>query len=289
MTSICLAMCLLAPAQGARERYAKPELLVEPAELKKPEVAKRFVILDARGADEYRAGHVAGAVRVEAGKWADLFQNGADPAGWSKRIGAVGIDGKKPVVIYDDDRSRTAARMWWVLRYWGVGDVRILNGGWNGWKAAGGAVEKGVNKPKPVEPTLTAQAGRLATREQITEGLKKGGFGQLLDARSKDEFCGEAMTAKRNGAMPGARHLEWTQTIDRKTGRFKSAAELTRLFKDAGIDPEKPATTYCQSGGRAAVVAFVVELYSGKAARNYYRSWAEWGNHPDTPIEKPKK
>jgi thiosulfate/3-mercaptopyruvate sulfurtransferase len=64
---------------------------------------------------------------------------------------------------------------------------------------------------------------------------------------------------------------------------------LTKLFRDAGIDPARPATTYCQSGGRAAVLAFVVELMGGKEVRNYYRSWSEWGNADDTPIEKPKK
>ena len=94
--------------------------------------------------------------------------------------------------------------------------------------------------------------------------------------------------AKRGGAIPGARHLEWSDAIDAKTHRFKSAYELSKLLQDAGIDPSKPCTTYCQSGGRAAVMAFTLELMGGKDVRNYYKSWAEWGNAADTPIEKPK-
>ena len=68
--------------------------------------------------------------------------------------------------------------------------------------------------------------------------------------------------AKRAGAIPGARHLEWSDLLDKRTGKFKPAPELEKLFADAGIDPKKPATTYCQSGGRASVMAFGLELIS---------------------------
>jgi thiosulfate/3-mercaptopyruvate sulfurtransferase len=278
MTLPCVALLLLAPAG-----YARPELLLEPAELAKPEVAKKFVILDARNREAYRAGHVPGAVWVDVSGWAKAFAAGQDPAEWAKRVGALGIDAGTPVVVSDAKRGNDAARVWWILRYWGVKDVRLLNGGWPGWAG----VEKGEGKPKPVEAKLTAHPERLATKKQILEGLKRGTYGQILDARSEREYCGTATTAKRNGAIPGAKHLEWSDTVD-KNGKFKSAEELTRLFTAAGIDPRKPATTYCQSGGRAAVLAFAVELMGGREVRNYYRSWAEWGNDKETPVVKPK-
>ena len=139
------------------------------------------------------------------------------------------------------------------------------------------------------EPDLKAESKRLASKDDLLKELEKKSLGQLIDARTKDEHCGESKTAKRNGAIPGSKHLEWSDTVEKKTGRFKSAAELTKLFEDAGIDPSKPATTYCQSGGRASVMAFVLELMSGKEARNYYHSWAEWGNDSDTPVVKPRK
>ncbi len=109
-----------------------------------------------------------------------------------------------------------------------------------------------------------------------------------MDARSAQEYCGTLETAKRNGAIPGATHLEWSDTVD-PTGRFKSPKELTQLLRRAGIDPVRPTITYCQSGGRAAVMAFVLELMGGKDVRNYYRSWGEWGNAEDTPVSRPKK
>ncbi len=106
--------------------------------------------------------------------------------------------------------------------------------------------------------------------------------------RSESEYCGEANTAKRNGAIPGAVHKEWTEVIDKKTQRFKSPEALAKLFKEAGVDLDRSSVTYCQSGGRAAVMAFTLELMGVKSVRNYYRSWSEWGNEEDTPVEKPR-
>ena len=273
----CLIVLLAQPS------YPRPELLAEPADLK---TAKGAVLLDVRPRSQYLDGHVPGAVWVDVAGWSKAFGEGKDTQGWSKRIGALGIDMDTPVVVYDDSQSREAARVWWIMRYWGLKGARLLNGGWKGYMASGGSLEKEEASPKAKTVLLKPQANRLVTKDQLLRAVKEKPF-QILDARSSDEFCGAANTAKRNGAVPGATHLEWTQTLDRKTGRFRSAEELTRLFKEAGIDPAKPATSYCQSGGRAAVLAFALELMGNKDVRNYYRSWAEWGNADDTPIVKP--
>jgi thiosulfate/3-mercaptopyruvate sulfurtransferase len=292
MLSLVCSLVMILPTRGDSEKttkgYPRPELLMEAAELAKPEAARKWIVLDARGRDKYREGHVLGAVWVDAITWARQFGEGKDRDAWAKRIGNLGINRDAHVVIYDDTLNKDAARVWWILRYWGVADVRLLNGGWNAWKAAGGNVEKQEHKPQPVEADLAPRSERLATKSQLLEALQ-GKTPQILDARSIGEYCGTEETAKRNGSIPGAKHLEWSDTLDKKTGRFKSPEELTRLFKEAGIDPNQPATTYCQSGGRAAVLAFVLELMGGKDVRNYYRSWAEWGNDPNVPIVKPKK
>ena len=70
---------------------------------------------------------------------------------------------------------------------------------------------------------------------------------------------------------------------------FKSAQELQKVFKKADIDLTKPSVAHCQSGGRSSVMVFAMELMGASDVRNYYRSWAEWGNADDTPIELPKK
>jgi thiosulfate/3-mercaptopyruvate sulfurtransferase len=190
--------------------------------------------------------------------------------------------------VYGDDLRETA-RVWWTLRYWGIPDVRILNGGFTGWRVAGGKVTRSYDKGDFLgkKPKLSARADRLVTKDQLLEALKKNRF-LIADARSANEYCGKAKKAKKNGAIPGAKHLEWSDLIDKKTQRFKSPAELARLMKRAGIDLKKSTVTYCQSGGRASVLAFALELMGAKDVRNYYRSWAEWGNAEDTPVEKAK-
>jgi thiosulfate/3-mercaptopyruvate sulfurtransferase len=290
LMSLALAsLVLLVPSAEKPTGYARPELLVEPAELQKV-AAKGVRVLDARGKGKYLDGHFPGAVWVDATTWARSFGEGGDQPGWEKRIGALGLTAETPVAIYDDSQSKDAARMWWILRYWGFKDVRLVNGGWRGYAATGSPVEKGEYLARPSNPHLVPRRERLATKGELKEVVKNASGGpQIVDARSRGEYCGAEQTAKRSGAIPAATHLEWSDTLDQKTGRFKNAAELAKTFQEAGIDPARPSVTYCQSGGRASVMAFVLELTGGKDVRNYYKSWAEWGNDPETPVVTPAK
>ena len=165
-----------------------------------------------------------------------------------------------------------------------------MNGGWTGWKAAKLPTTAEVPaEPKPAEFHAQPRAKMFATKSQVLE-LLAAKSSQILDARSTGEFCGEsAFGNQRAGAMPGAKHLEWSDLIDKKTQRFKPAEELRRLFADAHIDLNEPTTTHCQSGGRSSVMAFGLELMGAKEVRNYYNGWSEWGNAADTPIVMPQK
>ncbi|MFO0881089.1 MAG: sulfurtransferase [Gemmataceae bacterium] len=263
------------------DAYPRANLLAEPVQLSK---ANGFVILDAREKEKYSAGHIPGARWVDHEAWAKSFGHGDDADRWTKRIGALGIGNDTKVIVYDDNSHKDAARIWWQLRYWGVEDVRLLNGGWTGWKVGGYPIEKDEVVPVAVKYEAKARTGRLATKEQLVKSLRDGSI-QIVDARSEGEHCGvEKMKNKRAGAMPGARHLEWSDLIDSDTKRFKSSAELTKLFDVAGIDLTRTTATHGQSGGRAAVMAFGLELIGAKDVSNYYRSWSEWGNTEDTPV-----
>ncbi len=282
MTAFFLSLALAA----APASYPNSSLLIEPAELAKN--ASAYRVLDVRGRNLFDKGHIPGAVWVDVARWSKAFNANPDDAiGWAKRLGAAGIDPAKPIVVIGDAVNETA-RVWWLLRYWGCRDVKLVNGGWAGYVAAAGTVSTDDAKPIPTNPLLKSHRDRLATKTQLLEALKSRPP-QIVDARSTGEFCGTADTAKRNGSIPGAVHLEWAETLDPKTKRFKSPAELQALLAERHIDVNQPVVTYCQSGGRAAAVAFVLELMGGTQVENYYKSWAEWGNDLDTPVVKPPK
>jgi thiosulfate/3-mercaptopyruvate sulfurtransferase len=288
--ALFLSLSLLFPSDEKPSAYPRPELLVEADDLEKMLADKTPPrLLDARSKEKYKEGHIPDAITVDPAVWAKAFAEGQDADDWARRLGDVAVTPDTSVVIYDDNQSRDAARIWYILRFWGVKDARLLNGGFAGWRAnRGKTTGENPGIPKPQVVNLEKQPARLTTKDELLKLLKHKPP-QIIDARSSGEYCGTQETAKRNGAIPGAKHLEWSDTLDKSTGRFKSADQLGKLFKGAGIDPARPAVTYCQSGGRAAVLAFVLELMGAKEVGNYYRSWAEWGNDPDTPIEKPKK
>lgn len=271
--------------------YPNQRLLLEPAELAKPEVAKSFVILDARPKAQYVAGHIPGAIWVDHAAWAKAFGDGTDAKAWSTRIGELGLTAKSKIVVLDDNQTKDSARIWWILRYWGAGDVRLLNGGWKGWIAGKFEMTKDPTAVAASKFEAVSQADRLATKASLLKAIE-GGKLQIVDARSEKEFCGtEKLTNKKAGAMPGAKQLEWTDLLEPTTQRFKPADDLKKLFADAGIALDKPTATHCQSGGRASVMAFGMELMGAKEVSNYYRSWSEWGNADDTPVVpgKPKE
>ncbi len=267
------------------EPYPHSELLVEPAQLARAENSATNVILDARPRSNYDAGHIPGALWVDHAEWSQGFGDGEDLATWTTRLARLGLTPSSQVIVYDDASAKDAARIWWILRYWGLNDVRLLNGGWSGWLRAKAPVEQQTPpNPKITRPVLQPKAERLATKDELLSSLT-GQKLQIVDARSKGEFCGtQKLSNKRAGTIPGARQLEWSDLLDQKTQRFKSPAELANLFTAAGIDLASPTVTHCQSGGRSSVMAFGLELMGAQDVSNYYRSWAEWGNADDTPV-----
>jgi thiosulfate/3-mercaptopyruvate sulfurtransferase len=276
---VCLAP--LTMGGGETKKYPRPDLLIEPGELATPQAAQKFRVLDARSAKEFTKARISNASNVKISAWSKQFASGQDPKTWEAELGTRGLDLDVPVVVYGDNLTEVA-RLWYILRYWGLKDVRILNGGFDAWVAGKYPVETQpyVSTIKATQPKLIPMEKRLATKDQIKDSLKDNLF-QIVDARADSEY--------RAGAIPGCVNLEWKMLVDSKTQRFKGPAELEQVFKKAGIDLTKPTVAHCQSGGRSSVMVFAMELMGAADARNYYRSWGEWGNAGDTPIFMPKK
>jgi thiosulfate/3-mercaptopyruvate sulfurtransferase len=242
-------------------------------------------LLDARPRDQYRKSHIPGAVWIDTKAVEELAaRKGAltDRALWESWIEPLGIGRNTQVIVYDSRRQLDAARLWWLLRYVGVDQVALLNGGFPLWEKEARPVTSDVRKVRPQSFKVEFRSDRIATREDVRDASKKG-TSRVIDARSEAEHTGAEKRSKRAGRVPAACHLEWSQLVD-ADGRFLDEAALRAKLAKAGVRPGEPVITHCQSGGRASVDAFVFERL-GFSTRNYYLGWSDWGNADDTPVE----
>jgi thiosulfate/3-mercaptopyruvate sulfurtransferase len=232
MPVVTLAVHLLAADPAG---YAKPDLLVSAETLARPGAAGKFHVLDVRSLGKYETGHVPGAVSAPLSRWSKATTAGTAAADfWKAELAAVGVTPTKPVVVYADD-VREACRGWWLLLFAGVPDVRVLDGGWAAFTAAGGAVQKEAVAAKAPPHDWKPAADRQADKADVIR-MTREKKGSIIDARSEDEF--------KAGRIPGAVRLEWSELIDEKTQRFKPAAEIGRLFKERNIDPAAETCSY---------------------------------------------
>ena len=224
MTTLLLAVHLAGTEPAAN--YPAPNLLVEVDDPK----LKEFHLLDVRPKAKYGAGHVPGAVHADAAPWSKaILANNADAAFWKLELAKLGVTPKQPTVVYADD-ARDAARAWWMLKYAGVPDVRILNGGWKAWTAAKLEETKLVSAGVAPGHDWKPGTARLADKKHVLEQLKGGSV--CIDARTPEEFSGEKALAKKGGHIPGATHLEWVELLDPKTDKFLPPA------RQAGEGPQ---------------------------------------------------
>jgi thiosulfate/3-mercaptopyruvate sulfurtransferase len=220
-------------------------LLIEPRDLDQMLKGKLVLALDTRSPEAYAQGHISGAIRVEVKTWQDQCRKPGgfrDDTAWAHLIGSLGIMQQTEVVVYGDQLPETA-RIWWLLKYLGLKDVAILNGGWKSWMKANLAIETQIAMPKTGNFQPHFQTNRLEEIEQLKTALQSGtARAKVVDARSKDEFTGKEIRGKRGGNIPGSTHLEWKELLD-QDGRFLPTKALQVLFKRKGITPEDTLIT----------------------------------------------
>ena len=274
--------------------YANPGLLISPGELAsmvEEAAGARPLLLDLRPPEAYVAGHIPTALHIDI--WgASLIDT--DPAPlkaflWMiEHLFAVhGVDAATPVVVYDDQSGVRAARAFWFLEHFGHPSVRVLDGGFHSWVAAGLPVTREASAPPKSDWTGTREPRTLATWQDVKQAVGRPGT-VILDTRTDEEYTGTMVRARRGGAVPGAVHIEWTRNLD-PSGAFKPAAELRKMYTDAGVTPDREVITYCQGGYRAANSYLALRLLGFERVRMYLGSWKEWGDREDLPIELPKR
>jgi thiosulfate/3-mercaptopyruvate sulfurtransferase len=275
------------PAEGAG--YANPQLLVTTAELAGRLGDPSVRVVDVRRDETvYRAGHVPGAVYLPA---EELDDPRANAEGWPIRpekaaalLGGLGIDQETGVIAYDDAGGVLAARLFFVLEYFGHGKVRLLDGGLPKWRRERRPLETAVARVAPARFVARPRRELLATADEVRASLGKAEV-CLLDARSPEEYAGTDVRARRGGRVPGAVNVEWVATLN-PDGTFKAPDVLRAVFEAAGVRPDRQVIVYCQSGTRAAHDYFALRLLGYARIANYDGSWHEWGNDPSLPIAR---
>jgi thiosulfate/3-mercaptopyruvate sulfurtransferase len=274
--------------------FANERLLVRPKELSDMiggAGAKPPLILDLRPPEQYTAGHVPGAIHMDL--WGVSLID-TDPAPLNAFMWMIehvfqthGVQASTPVVVYDEQSGMRAARAFWFLEYFGHPSVRMLDGGFNAWLAAGFETSRDAAPPPKSEWVGKRKAEVIATHKDVRQALRKPGS-VILDTRSEAEYTGAVARAKRGGAIPGAVHIEWTRNLS-PSGEFKSADELHKMYGDAGVTPDREVITYCQGGYRAAHSYLALRLLGYPRVRMYVGSWKEWGDREELPVEIPKR
>jgi thiosulfate/3-mercaptopyruvate sulfurtransferase len=254
----------------------------------------RFLEVDV-DTDSYDAGHLPGAVGVN---WKTqltdpVLRDLASRENLQQLLRDAGVNDDTLIVLYGDNNNWFAAWAYWQLRYQGVDNVRLLDGGRV--KVEADALPLTTDAPAHASgsitlPTETREELR-AYRQQVLDGI--GSDRQLVDVRSPEEFRGELAApahlpqeaAQRRGHIPGAVNVPWSQAVA-PDGTFKSIDQLRDLYGARGVDGSEEVVAYCRIGERSSHTWFVLhELLGFESVRNYDGSWTEYGSLVGAPIE----
>jgi len=293
-----IAVGILSSAFAGSAGAADPLVSVE--WLKAHRADNNLVVLDIRsaidggGAKAYGEAHIPGGVHsdYDKGGWRvtrnDVpFMVPTTPE-LEKLIGDLGIDETTHVVVVPAGVSSldfgAAARTYWTLKYAGVTDVSILDGGFAAWKAAGYPTESGVRAPAPAIFTARLDRSILIEAPQV-EALEQKGGATFVDARPVSFFLGKekAPASKAYGRLPGARNIDSAKFYDNISNKLKPKVELAAIAKDV---PDGEVVAYCNTGHWAATDWFVLhELLGRTEAKLYAGSMVEWTSNPNHAIE----
>jgi thiosulfate/3-mercaptopyruvate sulfurtransferase len=274
-------------------------ILISPAELSALQAAGPVVVIDTRDADTYAAGHIPGAVNLRetftylATSTPEGLQELKDT--FATHLGAIGLSGQETAVFYEDAMNSgygQSCRGYYLLTWLGYPAVKVLNGGYSAWKAAGMPVSTDAVTPTLASfPTDLSQADVMLTKDDVIDAL--GTDTVLLDVRDVDEWIGDSSSpygrdfAPRKGRLPGAKWVEWYRFMKPSAQGpvFKTPDEVRAECATAGISPADTVYLYCFKGARASNTFLALKQAGFADVRMYFGSWNEWSRDDKLPIE----
>lgn len=267
--------------------------LLSAAELKPLLEQAEVRVLDIRTPQDYAAGHIPGAVNTPY----SAYRGPADNAGalrdeneLTELLRGAGIDQDTQVIVAHAGSDQTdfgaAARVYWTLKVGGLSRLSVLDGGTQGWSAAGGSLETAVPDITPSTFSYHYDQDQIVHTAELAKAVEAGQAPVLLDARPVAFFNGEQRVdaAARYGTLPGARDLEYASFFDANGTTLKPVAELRAIAQQAGV-ADAPTVSFCNTGHWAATNWFVLsEMAGNEQVRLYPESVVEWST-TDMPMD----
>lgn len=278
--TVLLALCLAAlwvPAAAAEETHP---LTVDVAWLQQN--LDKVVVVDVRPEAAYKEGHIPGAINIDVNSLQSKPNSILLPVSKvEKTLGDKGIDGSKRVVLYGEGRE-IAFLEFWMLDYLGVPDVKVLDGGIEAWKAAGGNLTQDATTLPATTFKAKPDSFKYVTVQEVLAAIRDPNV-QILDVRTPGEYAGTDVRSLRGGHIPGAINIPYEENFQENSTVMKPLSELEKMYA-AKLDKNKTIIVYCQTGTRSTNTYLVLREL-GYKVRNFDASWAVWGSNTNLPVE----
>ncbi len=245
------------------------------------------VVVSARSPKDYAKVHLPGAVNL----WhKDLYKEGdiqallKSPEEIAGILGGLGISADETIVVYDSGKTKFAGRVYWVLEYMGAQDVLMLDGNMKMWRKGRKPVTKDAPEITPAEFVAAPVESIYASIDYVKSGLGNADF-VLVDARDEDEYNGKKGETKRKGHIPGSIRLDYVEVLN-EDGTLKSKDDLTKVFSEAGVTPDKDVVLYCETSVRAGIVYLALtSILDYPKVRVYDGALYEWSADAGNVVE----
>lgn len=270
--------------------YVHPEQLVDTDWVAAHAADSAVRIVDMRRTG-YADGHVPGAAYLSPEAIRDAKSPPTflpTPAAFEEMMAVLGISNTTRVVVYDERGGIYAARLWWILNYFGHANVALVDGGWIKWTAEHRPTTTAAPTVAASRFTARPQPRWVATAADVVAAIDTPAT-KIVDARTDAEIDGKDLrNIRRGGFIPNSVPVYWEDLLDPQAKTFKPADEIREIYEARGILPTQDVIAYCQVGMRASVDLFALHLIGYEKLRNYYGAWEEWGSRDDLPLATKK-
>jgi thiosulfate/3-mercaptopyruvate sulfurtransferase len=278
--------------------YANKDVLVDTEWLegKLDDPKTRIVEVD-EDTTAYEKGHIPNALgwNWNTDLHAPVGRDYVDQKGLSKLLQKAGVGSDTTLILYGGNNNWFAAYAYWLIRYLGYGNVKLLNGGRKKWELESRPMSSDVPSFKATDFKVDAPVNGdfRAFRDEVLQKASSA-KSAFVDVRSPEEFRGEKLApdhlpqeqAQVPGHIPGAANVPWGKAAN-EDGSFKSADELKSLYEGVDVTSDKEIIAYCRIGERSSHTWFALhELLGYGNVKNYDGSWTEYGSLVGVPVEK---